>query len=179
MSKDKTELLKKLKTLSKYGVGGEKIEAEKALNKIMQKYHINEEDIKEDDYREIKIRFKGKEEEKILYQICYKILGTKERLFSSIYQYKRGSESRNTRLIICSSYEAAQIILYFDFYKEIWKKEKDLLMEAFIQKNELYGVSSENNSKECDRDHLMEIMKRVSMMKDNDTPCFRIEATNN
>ena len=77
MSKDKTELLKKLKTLSKYGVGGEKIEAEKALNKIMQKYHIKEEDIKEDDYREIKIRFKGKEEEKILYQICYKILAEK------------------------------------------------------------------------------------------------------
>ena len=52
-------------------------------------------------------------------------------------------------------------------------------MEAFIQKNELYGVSSENKSEECDRDHLMEIMKRVSMMKDNDAPCFRIEATNN
>ena len=55
---EKTELLKKLKALSDRGVSGEKENATELLKKLMKKYGISEEEIQEDEVKEIYINLR-------------------------------------------------------------------------------------------------------------------------
>ena len=66
----KEEMLKKLLALSKQGVGGEKINAEALLNKLLKKHGLTIEDI--DDEEEIKqwdVHFNTDFERKLIYQV--------------------------------------------------------------------------------------------------------------
>lgn len=70
---DKTELLRKLKKLADEGIGGEKVNAEKKLNKLMSKYGISETELLEDKIETMEFIYHGVEQKRLLIQIIYKV----------------------------------------------------------------------------------------------------------
>lgn len=178
MDKDKNKLLRKIKALAEQGVGGEKSGAERILSKLLKKYNLSEADLiaEEDTISEIEITFKGKEEETLLLQVCYKVFGSTANVSGKVFRYTRGKGSRNTKIINCTPSEAAQIILYFDFYKDLWKKEKAKLLEAFIQKNKIFGNDKPSNSERLSDEEIEEILKRMSILDEAEIPSLRIES---
>ena len=174
-NKDKINLLKKLKELSERGVGGEKIEATKLLDKLLKKYNLSETDLGSEEIKEIKLTFKGAEEENLLLQVCYKVFGTTESVTNKVFYYRYGKGSRNTKIIECTSSEAAQIVLLYDFYRELWKKEREKLFSAFIQKNEIFG-KSESNSSDLSDEEICELLKLMSIFKKAEIPSLRLNA---
>lgn len=74
---NKEEMLKKLLVLSKQGVEGEKINAEKLLNKLLKRYNLTLEDIEETEavYKwEIKFSSKYEKSWYVKYAICYSLI---------------------------------------------------------------------------------------------------------
>ena len=68
MSEQK-ERLKKLHALAMRGVGGEKEQAQKILEKLMQKYGISLNDLDEEQIREFDIVYHGEIARKLLLQV--------------------------------------------------------------------------------------------------------------
>ena len=173
---EKIELLNKLKTLAERGVGGEKIEAAKLLNKLLKKYKMSEADLRSEEIKEIELTFKNKEEEKLLLQVCYKVFVTEEACKDKIYRYRYGKGSRNTKLIKCTPSEAAQIILFYDFYRDLWKREKAKLFDAFIQKNKLFGIDTTGGGSNMSDEEIAELLRRMSVFGEATPPSLRIES---
>ena len=173
---EKIELLNKLKALAERGVGGEKIEAAKLLNKLLKKYNISEADLRSEEVKEIELTFKNKEEETLLLQVCYKVFITEEACRDKIYRYRYGKGSRNTKLIQCTPSEAAQIILFYDFYRDLWEKEKAKLFDAFIQKNRIFGKSTKDGGSNMSDKEIAELLKRMSAFDEATPPSLRIES---
>ena len=72
---DKTALLKKVRALAEYGVGGEAENAEKLLARMMKKYGISEAELDEETRVRHDFTYHGGEEKKILRQVVYKVTG--------------------------------------------------------------------------------------------------------
>lgn len=172
--KDKSKLLSKIKALAERGVGGEKIEAQKLLDK----YNLSEADLiaEEETITEIELTFKGKEEESLLLQVCYKVFGNLENTKDKVYRYISGKGSRNTKIIKCTPSEAAQIVLYYDFYRDLWKRERAKLFDAFIQKNKIFGNDQPSDSDKLSDEEIQDILKRMSAFSDAEEPSLRIES---
>lgn len=173
-NKDKIKRLNKLKALAEQGVGGEKIEAAKLLNKLLKKYYMSEADLGSEEVREIEITFKNKEEKTLLFQVCYKVFITQEACYEKIYHRVRGKGSRNTKIIKCTPSEAAQIILFYDFYRDLWEREKAKMLEAFIQKNRLFGESTKDGGSNMSDEEIAELLKHMSVFDEATPPSLRI-----
>ena len=173
---DKIKLLNKLKALSEQGVGGEKNEAAKLLNKLLKKYNLSETDLGSEEIKELELTFKGKEEEALLLQVCFKVFGTEEACQDNIYRYTRGKGSRNTKFIKCTPSEAAQIVLYYDFYRDLWKRERAKLFDAFIQKHKIFGQSTEDGRSNMSNEEFEDLLKRMSIFDEAKIPSLRIES---
>ncbi len=127
--------LGKIKQLAEKGVGGEKETAQKMYRELCQKYNISEDEA-ENDFVKLEKRwfsYKTELEERLLLQIFYKVTGD-----NTHYAYTGEYKRRKKRGIECTAIEAAEIELLFGFYKEILKKELDVFMLAFVQKNDIY-----------------------------------------
>lgn len=72
---DQTERLKKLYALAIRGVGGEKEQAQKLLEKLMQKYGVSLAELDEEQIKDFDIEVHGEFERKLLRQVVYKITG--------------------------------------------------------------------------------------------------------
>lgn len=131
MDQKKIDLLKKLKTLAEQGVGGEKETAQKKLKQLMQKYNVEEEELSDDTEEKYEFTFHGEFERRLLLQVGYKILGKK--IKKKMYEYKKGTGKRTTRIIECTKAEALQIRIEHEFYCDLWKEEQDFFFECFIQ----------------------------------------------
>ena len=57
---EKIEIIQKLKALSDRGVAGEKENATKLLKKLMKKYRITEEDLQEEEKKDVFITILGR-----------------------------------------------------------------------------------------------------------------------
>lgn len=175
-NRDKIDLLKKIKALAERGVGGEKIAAEKLLSKLLDKYKLSETDLGSEEVKEIELTFKGKEEEALLLQVCYMVFGTVKETKGKVFRYTYGKGSRNTKLITCTPSEAAKIVLYYDFYRDLWKRERGKLFEAFIQKNEIFGNDLPSYAEKLSDDKINDILKRMSAFEKAEIPSLRIES---
>lgn len=71
---NKKDLLRKLKALAEKGVGGEKINAQKKLEALMQKNGITEDELDEETAIECLFNISGIRERRLLMQIIYKVL---------------------------------------------------------------------------------------------------------
>lgn len=72
---DKSALLKKIKALAERGVGGEQENAEAILSRLMEKYGVSEDELDEETRKRHDFEYHGKEQEKILRQVVYKVTG--------------------------------------------------------------------------------------------------------
>lgn len=139
--------LGKIKKLAEKGVGGEKETAQKMYRELCRKYDISEDEA-ENAFVKLEKRwfsYKTELEERLLIQIFYKVTGD-----NTHYTYTGEYKRRKKRGIECTAIEAAEIELLFGFYREILKKELDVFMLAFVQKNDIYPDGTERAYKEYD-----------------------------
>lgn len=133
---DKKEIILKLKALSERGINGEKENATKLLEKLMNKYGISEEEILEDEIKEVRIELRSDIEVRLASQILYAF-------FNNASLYK----SHNTRVQYYTQLTSSQEIEFkymFSIYLEDFKKQQLIFYRAFINKNKIFP-------KECNR----------------------------
>ncbi len=154
---DQKERLKKLYALALRGVGGEKEQAQAILDKLLKKYTLTVEDLDEEIIQEYDLEFHGKEQDRILMQTVYKVTDDKDSFYH--LQYNHSGRACRTRLRVrCTAAQKVEIEFLFDFYKRVWEKEKEALLQAFFQKHRIFGNLKEGESgKELSPDELLKL----------------------
>lgn len=155
------DLLKKLKALAERGVGGERENAQNLLNKLMEKYGVEEADLSDDKLEDHDFCFHNKWEEKLLCQLIYKIAtGRKE------YTYKHGRGSKTTRGCTCTKAEALQIQIEYEFYLALWEEELDMFFRAFVQKHQIFDTKPGHRVTELGEDEARRMRQMMAGMQD-------------
>jgi len=132
---DKKEIIKKLKALSDRGVAGEKENATKLLQKLMKKYGISEEEIQKEELKVVNVTLKNKAERKICVQILYAYFN-----HAILYQQKNKRTTYYTKLTAAQEIEFKYML---SIYLDSFYKEQDILISAFIQKNDIFPDDEE------------------------------------
>lgn len=136
MSEPIIELLKKIKALADKGIGGEKDNAERKLELLMQKHGITLESLEKHlvSYRDFKY---PPGTEAIAHHVAWSVIpGTK--------LYGRKS-SKNVMIVEADDFQELEIRYLLDLYLRAWKKEVGSLLVAFVLKNDL-GVDKKDSS---------------------------------
>ena len=158
------ELLKKLKAHADRGEGGEKLNAQKLFDTLLQKYGLTIEDI---------------EGEKVEYYY-FKAHGIYATLLHQImkrvnYDLKVGKLSAKRvkalgvpggQVVKCTVAEYIEIEQMFEVYKKLYKKENDVFYLAFLTANDLLikpPKSEAKTTKDLTPEELKEWMRVQSM----------------
>lgn len=170
----KTELLKKIQSLAERGIGGEKENANKLLNKLLDKYGVSIEELADEKVECIEFKYKNHDEEILLKQIIFKVTNS-----CKTYIYRNTVTGRKARGIIGADVTQAQKIeieFLFDWYKNQLKKEHEIFLKAFIYKHEIYGVLDDDtdNKNNMSVDELLKMKNLINGMEDA-SPIRRIE----
>lgn len=124
------ELLLKLKALADRGIGGEKVNAEKMLAKMLTKHGLTIADLEAISHSRHWFNFH--KEEDLFKQIVYSEIGSGGDMWKS--RSKRG------KIGIDCTHEAAILIqAKADLYIKAYQKEKVLFYRAFVMANSLYS----------------------------------------
>lgn len=75
---DQKERLKKLYALALRGVGGEKVQAQAILDKMLKKYAMTLDDLDDEVIQEYDLEYHGKEQDRILMRTVYKVTDERE-----------------------------------------------------------------------------------------------------
>lgn len=173
MDENKKALLQKLKALAEQGVGGEKINAQKLLNALMQQYGISDADL--DDSNPVLCEFKCKSdiEEKLLIQTIFKVTNSR-----SMYTFSRRAGGRTIKHLWgckCTAAQRVEIEFLFDFYKRVFVKDFDIFVAAFIQKHAIFGdTPSHEEPRRIDLEKLMR-MEMLQKGLSDEKPVRQIE----
>ena len=143
MTENLRERIRKIQALAERGVGGEKETAEKKLKSLLAANNMTEEDLVEEETHYYLFSYSGGEyRKKLLGQIIYKVLGHEQPI--RLYHSKG---TRNKYGVYCTPAQKIEIDLDFEFYCNIFEKEIDIFLTAFIQKQELFP-------QDCPTDHI-------------------------
>lgn len=119
---------------------------------LKARYEIEDEEITLDEVTLHWFSYKNDLEEDLLTQIFYMVTG------SASYRRYTGSYSRRKkRGCDCTEVEAAEITLYFNFYKEELKREMEAFMAGFKFKNNLFP----DENARCYQEHKGEERERT------------------
>lgn len=135
---NKKDMLRKLKELAERGVGGERINSQKKLEELMLRNGITEDELDEETIIECVFDYSSVRERRLLGQIAYKVLDSKENIYTFLDYVGNG---RRKRRFGCKATVAQKIEIefLFDFYKRLYKHEEEFFFDAFIQKHRLFG----------------------------------------
>lgn len=158
---EKIALLKKVRALAERGAPGEREAASDMLERLLDKYGISERDLDEERREVYEFRFRGPEERRLLLQICFMVTNRTDNLYS----YRRARKLTASVGIECTEAERVEIELTFDFYRELWERERAAFLTAFINKHDLFG-DPENHTAAPPRElSPEELEKMLSYMK--------------
>ena len=158
MASNVTDTMKHLLELSKGGVGGEKENANKLLNKLMKKYNITEEDLKKEEIKQHDVKFKTKWEMQLIHQIMYMI--NPER---NIYSYK--NNKKKVVILELTDAEWIEHQYLFSIYKKAFEDELELFTSAFIQRNNIFPKEVPEHIKEQQEKEPKKEMDYYKMLK--------------
>lgn len=160
---DKAALLKKIRALAERGVGGEADNAEEILRRLMEKYGVSEDELDEEERRRHDFEYHGKEQEKLLRQVVYKVTGG----YAYNLVYRASGRKVKTRLgADCTAAEKVEIELLFDFYTRLWERERDAFLSAFIQKHRIFTIRDDIEPQEVSREELLKMQALMLGMSD-------------
>lgn len=131
-SNETKELMKKLQVLAERGVGGEKEGAKKKLAQLLKANNMTEADLNKDDINYYLFSYQGSAMHTLLSQCIYKTLG------SSNFTLYKTKGTRNKIGAYCTREQKLTIDLDFEFYKALFEKEVETLMNAFIFKQDIF-----------------------------------------
>ena len=125
------ELIKKLKALAERGVEGEAINANKMLQKMLQKHNLTIEEIegeKQQDYF-----FKANGLNATLFHQIVKRVNYNLKLYQIPAKKVKQFMLEGNQMVTCTVAEFIEIDQMFDVYKKLYKKESELFYTAFYQ----------------------------------------------
>lgn len=171
---DKKERLKKLYELAMRGVDGEKEQAQAILEKLLKKYAMTLDELDEDIINDYELEYHGKEQDTLLMQTIYKVTDDKNSFCHLRYTYS-GRKCRTRLNVRCTAAQKAEIEFLFAFYVRVWKKEREALLQAFIQKHKIFGnLKDSEKPQECSPEELEKMYALMSGLSD-EQPLLQIE----
>lgn len=171
---DQKERLKKLYALAMRGVGGEKETAQAILEKLLKKYAVSLDELDEDIINEYQLEYHGKEQESLLKQTVYKVTDDKNAFYSLCWT-RSGRKCRTVLGVKCTAAQKAEIEFLFDFYTRVWEKEREALLQAFIQKHRIFGNLKDGEKGKELSDEELEKMYALMRGLSDETPLLQIE----
>lgn len=160
---DKAALLKKIRALAERGVGGEADNAEEILRRLMEKYGVSEDELDEEERRRHDFEYHGKEQEKLLRQVVYKVTGG----YAYNLVYRASGRRVKTRLgADCTAAEKVEIEFLFDFYTRLWERERAAFLSAFIQKHRIFAIRDDIEPQEVSGEELLKMQALMLGMSD-------------
>lgn len=139
------ELAQKLQALAERGEEHERNLAKAKLENLLNNYDLTSEELSENYESVHEFSYKDKFEKTLILQIAYKVYGS----IPEVYNYRNTVTNRKRRNLIgikCTKAQNIEIEFLFDFYSELFKKEVDFFIDAFIQKHELFGTPTGENT---------------------------------
>lgn len=164
---DKMKILNNLNELAKRGVGGEKENAEKLLEKLLKKYNMTIEEIEQDvpKTRYI-VRSENKSnfdyEKTLIDQLLYKI---KPDAVTRVFTYRKIKRNRLTTIVDLTDAEWLMFQYEFSIYKDALEKDLGLFMSAFISKNHIYPSAEQTKDLENDAIDISEKYSKSELTK--------------
>ena len=144
-------------------VGGEADNAEEILRRLMEKYGVSEDELDEEERRRHDFEYHGKEQEKLLRQVVYKVTGG----YAYNLVYRASGRKVKTRLgADCTAAEKVEIEFLFDFYTRLWERERDAFLSAFIQKHRIFTIRDDIEPQEVSREELLKMQALMLGMSD-------------
>lgn len=152
-------LAKKLKALSEKGVGGEKVNADRMLKRMMAKHGLTIEDVEGEktNYAYFKVNLI---QAQIFGQIVSSVLGSK----FSTYTDKR---KRGYRLLLITATQAIEIEMKYSFYWKLYKDELEIFRHAFIATNNIYDPDADKVDVGALTPEEQAEIRRVAQMAEN------------
>lgn len=124
------DTIRKLRALAQRGIGGEKYNAQVKLRELMVKYGITEEQLESDKVEFVLINTDGTDMQwRLCAQIIYSVLGPD----AKVSKYGGGFYVFSNRAAAC------EIQAKFDFYWSAFMVDCDLLLHAFINRNNIFS----------------------------------------
>lgn len=124
--------LGKLMALARTGVGGEKVNADNFLVKLLDKHNLTLTDIVDSAKTMHFFSYRNAMQRRLLGQVIYSVCG------SSIEVFKSRSKRSSLRVEV-TRLEQIEIEILYGAYKAALKVEIELLVEAFIHKNGIFA----------------------------------------
>lgn len=152
MTDKEKELIEKINRLAKDGVGGEKINAEKKLKALMEKFGITEEDLESN--RKYIYYYKVPNKNTIYYRLFIQIVAN----FNN--KIRTTAVERHIMGIELTPEENIELSARIDFYFSCYKKDEEYFFRAFVHKNDLYsGVDTETKATEEVINEMLKVMQ--------------------
>lgn len=152
----KIEVIKKLKELADRGIGGEKENAELLLKKYMKKYDISEDEIINDEEKEVYIDLRNEIELRLASQILYAFFDK-----APLYKINNTKIKYYTKLLVSQEIEFRYM---YSVYLESFKKQELIFYRAFINKNRIFPKEANTDMNKVSKEEQEEMIK-ASMMQ--------------
>ena len=174
MADNTTERLKKLYALATRGEPGEKENALLLLEKLTKKYGVSLDSLDDNVEKRFDMEFHGPWQKKILTQIVYKVCNEQGH-WNNLRWTDSGRPCRTQIRVRCTEAQKVEIEFLFDFYTQLYKKEMDRFMTAFVQKHHLFGELKPGESgAKIDDDEWARMLAMMHGMEDS-SPTLRLE----
>lgn len=133
------ERLLKVLRLAQEGVGGEKVNAEALLAKLLKKHRISREELEEsvaEPTEEVWLKYSDDYEFAVLRQLVKRICGRKRKVFT---------DKRKRRQVVVSVThpEKVALTIAWEVYRKAWKSAMESLVIAFVYKHDLRDLSAD------------------------------------
>lgn len=170
------ERIRRLRTLANFGMNpGERGAAQHLFEKLVRQYDFDLDEFDSPDVVDkYEFRFRGKEEERLLLQTFAKVLNSIR--INTYSRLKNGRAIPNLLILECTKEQKAEIAFLFDFYRELWMKEKERMLQAFIQKHAIAPDPGPDGGKDISAEDLVSLLRRMSALSDAD-PIRRLETS--
>lgn len=142
--------IEKIMALANQGVGGEKENAKKILDKILKKNGLSLDDFDSENKKTYWFKFNGIYQKKLINQICGNVIDEND------YSVWGSRLKRNIIGFDLTKTQFIEISLRFDLYKKSLENGFDDFFRAFIIKNDIFpkSVAATEPTKEELDDHL-------------------------
>ena len=165
-------LAKKIYTLSKNGVGGEKSNAEKILNDFLEKHNISIEDLENEELGDYFFNLE-KNDYELWNQIVSKVNRTIKRYGKFPIKAIKSLGFQGNYFITCTAAEYVEIESMYIHYKKLYKEELSVFFYAFCDANDLLVNANENDSQELSEKEEEELIRAMKMARSIKKESFR------
>ena len=153
------EQLRKIDALAESGVAGERENAQSLLESLCRKYGVDRDSLLSGETKTFKFVVTKARDFTLFKQCCFHVLQVTE------IKYRK---RREAVWMDMTQAEAIDLRACHLHYRRLYREEEELLYEAFVARNRIYGpASDENEAPEMDAERLARLLALMRSLSDN------------